>query len=167
MSRRRTSCRTVTAVGYMTMLGILGGCTSSNTFFTTSSSNSVTFTNQSDSALNVGFFIGYQHMSEPSEEFLGRDRMQVAPGATVRYALNKNPYYDPNHTPLVHVQVQPVTPSWEAPEPYWLELLTAPPVSIVASGTKELEFDAGPGQVEVIPHEQIDRHDYRMVGVQD
>jgi hypothetical protein len=153
------------------MLGILGGCSSTGGFvnpFTHSSSNSVTFTNQTDTALNVGFFIAYDHpTADPQDEFLGRDRVQVGPGDTVRYPLTKNPYYDPDHTPLVHLQVQPVTASWESPEPYWLELLTAPPVSIVASGSGDLQFDASPGQVELIPDSEIQRHDYRMVGVQD
>ena len=85
--------------------------------------------------------------------------VSVEPGASVTYRPPWN---------LVHIQVEEVSPTWvPTGKQYWLELLTKPPVHIVASGRGEkLEFKSFRGEVAIIPEgEWADgRFEYRVNG---
>ncbi|MHC4710860.1 MAG: hypothetical protein ACYTA3_10720, partial [Planctomycetota bacterium] len=83
----------------------------------------------------------------------------VEPGVSADYRPSWN---------LVHIQVEEVSPTWvPTGKEYWLELLTKPPVHIVASGRGEkLEFKSFRGEVAIIPEgERADgRFEYRVNG---
>ena len=156
--------------GCVALTGIMGGCFSSK---------KVAFTNVSDSWLNVRFYVANPEMEamnqEPSEapsdspQFLAEGKLQVQPGETANYILTRNPNYSGQGEKIVHIQVEPVTPSWQpAGRSYWLELLTPPPVTIVATGSpNQLVFNSGTGAVAQIPEREIEqgRFDHRMVTV--
>jgi hypothetical protein len=136
----------------MAVVGGLGGC----------SRSAIKFTNVSDSWLNVSYFVGSTDATEPSPGDLYRRRaLQVEPGDSANYRPTRN---------LVHIQVEEVGPTWvPTGKQYWLELLTKPPVHIVASGRGEkLEFKSFRGEVAIIPEgERADgRFEYRVNGKQ-
>jgi hypothetical protein len=127
-----------------------GGC---------SFSRSIKFTNVSQTWLNVRYYVGEKDVPEPEEmtPLYWKKTQQVKPGDTARYT--------PPRT-LVHIQVESVTPSWEPPaREYWLELLTRPPVHIVAAGSADkLDFKTGSGEVAIIPERELSsgRYEYRQ-----
>lgn len=108
----------------------------------------IQFTNVSDAWLNVRFYTGEPKAAdtEPSE-LVSKKVYQIAPGASARFSPPR---------PLVHIQVETVTPTWEPPgTQYWLELMTHPPVHIVASGrSAKLDFQTGSGEVAIIPERE-------------
>ena len=132
------------------MLGGLGGCARSG----------IKFTNVSDSWLNVWFYVGPAESPEPCPNDLYRQRaMQVEPGASANYRPPFN---------LVHIQVVEVSPTWvPTGREYWLELLTHPPIHIVANGRGEkLEFKSFQGQIAIIPESEraAGRFEHRING---
>ncbi len=141
----------------LTVLAVLSGCLPSN---------NVTFTNVSDSWLNVRFFVGY----EGSNELVSEHRFQVAPGETARFRVRGQSNMLDTPPPLIHMQVETVTPSWEPPgNQHWLELLTLGPVNIVAgSRGGKIGFESGSGEVARIPSRQLKyRFKYKIAGVPD
>jgi hypothetical protein len=140
---------TSVAVG-IAVVGGLSGC----------SRSSIKFTNVSDSWLNVRFYVGSTDPPAPCPTDLYRQRaLLVEPGASGNYRPPWN---------LVHIQVEEVSPTWvPTGKQYWIELLTKPPVHIVASGRGEkLEFKSFRGEVAIIPEgERADgRFEYRVNG---
>ncbi len=110
------------------------------------SSSKIKFTNVSDVWLNAWFYVG-----TPAEDVrdcpndLYRERsIQVAPGGNASFRPPPG---------LVHVQVETVSPTWvPTGREHWLEVLTRPPVHIVASGRSDkLEFRSFEGEVAIIP----------------
>ena len=122
-------------------------------------SQSVTFTNVSDSWLNVNYFVASPNARADGETILmvSDDAIQISPGQTVAYPLSRNSNYAKDRSPLVHIRVRPVTPSWEEiGTEYWMELLTHPPVTIVATGSGDrFEFMTGNGALALIPDTQV------------
>ena len=125
-----------------------GGC---------SFARSIQFTNVSESWLNVRYYVGEKDAPGPEAvtPLYWKKTQQVKPGDTARYTPPRS---------LVHIQVESVTPSWEPPaRQYWLELLTRPPVHIVAAGGGEkLDFKSGSGEVAIIPERELSggRYEY-------
>ena len=91
------------------------------------SSSTVTLTNMSDTWLDVSYYVqGSQNPGDRDTEmpgvyededqstFLSHERLQVKPGGTVKYPLTRNLNYKYAKYPLVHAEVQPVSPSWES-----------------------------------------------------
>ncbi len=155
MARRLWIRRLAGLAASVVLAGGLGGC---------GSSNKVTFTNVSDSWLNVRFFAG---TARDSNNLISKRKFQVKPGETVKFAVTRKPNRRGNSR-LVHMQVETVGPSWEpAGRQYWMELLTEGPVKIVVSGEGDkLEFDTGAGEVARVPGKQLKRRfDYRIAGV--
>ncbi|MHC5025437.1 MAG: hypothetical protein ACYTGR_01580 [Planctomycetota bacterium] len=147
----RTSIFRSLSVGMLACITLLAGCSTDNT---------IAFTNVSESALNVEFFVLDASMpSDSATTFVSNDRMQVAPGQTVEYALSMSAQYEGSDDTLIHMHVEPVTPSWDTdPCEYWLEMLTMPPVTIVATGSPDaLSFDAGNGAVAIIPSNELQK----------
>ena len=139
---------TSVAVGIAVVSG-LSGC----------SRSSIKFTNVSDSWLNVQFYVGSTEASAPCPSDLYRQRaLQIEPGVSADYRPSWN---------LVHIRVEEVSPTWvPTGQQYWLELLTRPPVHIVANGRGEkLEFKSFWGEIAIIPeNERADgRFEYRVV----
>jgi hypothetical protein len=133
------------------LAGGLGGCVGTNR---------VSFTNMSDSWVNVRFFMG---TAPGSNELVSKRRFQVKPGETAKFAVTQGA-----SGRLVHMQVETVTPSWEDPgRQYWMELMTEGPVKIVASGDGDkLQFETGAGEVAPIPGRQRKRRfEYTIAGV--
>ena len=154
MARRLWIRRLVGLAVAALLTGGLGGCVSSN---------KVTFTNVSESWVNVRFFVGKTH---GSTELISKRKFQVRPGETAKFAVSLTASGRSSDR-LVHMQVETVTPSWEEPgRQYWMELLTVGPVKIVASGEGDkLEFETGTGEVARIPNKQLKRRfDYRVAG---
>jgi hypothetical protein len=132
----------------------LGGCVGAN---------KVTFTNVSESWLNVRFFVGTAH---GSNELKSKRKFQIKPGETVKFAVTRKATGQSNDR-LVHMQVETVTPSWEDPgRQYWMELLTEGPVKVVVRGKGDkLEFETGFGEMARIPGKQLKRRfEYRVAG---
>jgi hypothetical protein len=126
------------AIG-IAVAGGLGGCTRSG----------IRFTNVSDSWLNVRFYVASRDTPESGATNLYRQRqLQFEPGASTCYRPPWN---------LVHIQVQEVSPTWvPTGQQYWLEVLTRPPVHIVANGRGEkLEFKSFQGQIAIIPEGEL------------
>jgi hypothetical protein len=135
--------------------GCLSGC---------GASNKVTFTNVSESWLNVRFFVG---TTQGSTELLSKRTFQVKPGETAKFAITRSKSNRTGEHRLVHVQVEAVTPSWDPPgHQYWMELITEGPVKIVARGKGEkLDFETGAGEVARIPNKQLKkRFEHRIAG---
>lgn len=135
-------------IGISTVV-VLGGCSLSG----------VKFTNVSDTWLNVWFYEG----STPAvptgdpQMLVRRKSIQVQPGGSATYRPREV---------LVHVQVETVTPTWvPTGRDYWLELLTRPPVHVVASGRADrLEFKSFDGEIAIIPErERGDRFTHLLV----
>ena len=56
----------------------------------------------------------------------------------------------------MHLQVETVSPTWiPTGQQYWLELLTHPPLHIVAGGREDkLDFKSFQGEVAIIPERE-------------
>jgi hypothetical protein len=137
------------AVG-VALVGGLGGCARSG----------IKFTNVSDSWLNVWFYVGPAEAPGMCPNDLYRQcALQVEPGASANYRPPWN---------LVHIQVVEVSPTWvPTGREYWLELLTRPPIHIVANGRgQKLEFKSFRGEIAIIPEsERADgRFEHRIDG---
>ena len=155
MARRHWIRRLAGMAVAVTLIGGLSGCVGSN---------KVTFTNVSDSWVNVRFFVG---KAQGSTELTSNRKFQVKPGETAKFAVSVNASGRSSDR-LVHMQVEAVKPSWEDPgRTYWMELMTEGPVKIVASGKGDkLEFETGSGEVARIPNKQIKRRfEYRVAGM--
>jgi hypothetical protein len=166
----RPSHRTLALVA---ALLLIGGCSRS--------AQRVDFVNASDTWINVRVFVadpGHEvnlpmaQAAQPApghNAFVSEARHQVRPGESLVYDLSWNPNFHRQPAPLVHVMVEPVTPSWmPAAKKYWLELLTPPPVTIVTTGEgEELRFNSGGGAVAMIPEDEImsERFDHQVVTV--
>ena len=159
------------ALGAICAVTMLGGCFGSN---------KVAFTNVSDSWLNVRFYvqdpanIEYDEYGEPmnTPAFVSAKKIQIEPGETAMYSVsNSSGFHSKTQDLLVHIQIEPVTPSWQpAGYEYWLEMLTPTPVTIVASGTPEnIKFNSGQGAVAIIPEHAMEdgRFEHRVVVVTD
>ena len=152
---RATLLRCRTRIGLMApLVGLsvvcgLGGCTMGK---------GIKFTNVSDTWLDVRYFVGPKvEESDGTTDLYWKRTQQVKPGQTARFT-------PPNS--LVHIRVETVTPSWEpASQSYWLELLTSPPVHIVATGRGDkLDFKTGSGEVAIIPERELTsgRYEYLL-----
>ena len=153
MARRLCIRHLTMLAGCLAAAFVLAGC---------SSTDSVTFTNVSESWLDVRFFVG----KTGANSLKSRRKFQVKPGETATFKVNRSPNFR-GHSPLVHLQVQSVTPSWKGPgKQYWMELLTQGPVKIVVRGKDDdLKFETGSGEVASIPKRQIKRRfDYKVAG---
>ncbi len=127
------------------------------------SASSVTFTNVSDSWLEVRFFVGKR---PGSEQLVSQRTFQVRPSETTKFKVHRRA--SRGNTSLVHMQVQQVTPSWEGPgKQHWMELLTQEPIKIVVSGAGDkLAFETGDGEVAEIPKRELKRRfEYKIAGV--
>lgn len=148
MTRTNSLRRLVFSVVLVVGSAFQFGCESSQ-------SQSVTFTNFSASWLNVNYFVEGVEQDESSDtiELISANTIQVPPGETVSYRLTRNSNYRKDGNQLVHIRVLPVTPSWETVEKeYWMELLTRPPVTIVATGMPDrISFMTGNGAIALIP----------------
>ncbi len=125
--------------------------------------SSVTFTNLSESWLDVRFFVG---KGPGSQELVSQRTFQVRPSETTKFKVNRRAAR--GNASLVHMQVQQVTPSWEGPgKQHWMELLTQEPIKIVVSGTGDkLDFETGDGEVAEIPKRELKRRfEYKVAGV--
>ncbi len=134
---RRLAMALICAVCVIT----LGGC---------AWNKSIRFTNVSSSWVQVRFYVrGESNSSRPSTELVERRTVRIEPGGSISYV--------PYRADLVHVQVEPVTASWQpSGRQYWLELLREPPVNIVALGnSSKLTFETGPDAVAFIPDREI------------
>jgi hypothetical protein len=152
----------------LTLAGVLGGCASMSSMFG-SSASTVSFTNVSDSAVNVRFFVeDFGEDGTGSGQFTSVESFQVNRGDSADYKLSRSASFQANGEAVVHVQVSPVTPSWETKSrDYWLELLTQPPVSIVATGSvSDLTFNTGQGEIAVIPSKEIKGFEHRVADAQ-
>jgi hypothetical protein len=129
----------------------------------------VKFSNVSDTALNVSFYVEEEAAGSQKKTFVGHQTLQVARGKETTYKLSRHQNWNGNRDATVHVCVEPVTPSWTSAAPrYWLELLTHPPVSIVATGSAStLTFNTGTGQIATIPSSEINsgKFEHRIVTV--
>ena len=153
MPRRLGIRRFAVMCACVAVLGALGGC---------SAPGDVTFTNVSESWLNVRFFV---ESGTGSDELVSKRNFQVRPGETTRFKIRRKS--SRGTAALVHMQVQNVTPSWNPPgRQHWMELLTQDPVKVVASGKGEkLEFEVGDGEVARIPNRQLKRRfSYHIAG---
>ncbi len=121
---------------------------------------SIRFTNVSSSWVQVRFYVRDKGTSSHSSaELVSRRTVRIEPGGSASYV--------PYRAGLVHVQVEPVTASWQpSGRQYWLELLREPPVNIVALGSSnKLTFETGPDTVAIIPDREITggRYQYTIV----
>lgn len=148
MTRTNTLRRLAFPVVVIALSAFQLGCNSSRP-------QGVTFTNFSATWLNVNYFVEGLEQDEFSNsiELISTNTIQIPPGETVNYLLTLNSNYRKSEDQLVHIRVLPVTPSWETVEKeYWMELLTNPPVTIVATGLPgRIEFMTGNGAIALIP----------------
>ena len=98
MPRRPWIRRILGLVASLLLIGVMGGC---------GTSNQVTFTNVSDTWLNVRFFVASAH---GSNQLVSRKKFQVKPGETAHFTIRRAS--SRGEAALVHLQVQPLTPSW-------------------------------------------------------
>lgn len=136
------------------LAGVMGGC---------GTGNQVTFTNVSDSWVNVRFFV---EGDRGSRKLVSKKKFQIKPGETAEFSVNRktNGY---GESALVHLQVQAVTPSWKPDaKRYWMELITEGPVKIVVRGKGEkLDFETGAGEVARIPGRAVKKKfEYHVAG---
>ena len=151
MSHRLSILPLASVLGCVALAGGLSGC---------ATSNSIEVTNVSDSWLNVQFFVGTPDTaSGKSPELVADAKLQIEPGGRASYRPSRNTTYSSETSPLVHIRIEPVSPSWQSTgKKYWLELLTKPPAKIVATGTADkLSFNTGVGAVAIIPERQVKR----------
>ena len=136
--------RRVVVVAAFAAAVVLTGCQKSG----------VRFTNVSDTWLNVSFFVGTSEIrSDDPEDLYRRKSLMVEPGETVRFKPSGN---------LVHVQIETATPTWvPSGRQLWLELLTTPPIHVVANGRAEkLDFTSFHGEIALIPQRELDAGRY-------
>ena len=149
MACRDWTGRIASLAAALAVAGGLGGC---------SFTRSIKFTNVSETWLNIDYYVGAKDAPEQEgvTPMYWKRTMQVKPGETARYTPPRM---------LVHIQIETVAPSWEPPaRKYWLELLTRPPVHIVATGRGDkLDFKTGSGEVAIIPERELSgsRYEYR------
>jgi hypothetical protein len=109
-------------------------------------SSKIKFTNVSDVWLNAWFYVGAAEadVQEGPNDLYRQRSIQVAPGGSASFRPPPG---------LVHLQVETVSPTWvPTGREHWLEVLTRPPVHIVASGRSDkLEFRSFEGEVAIIP----------------
>jgi hypothetical protein len=178
MITRFPNFRIGSVLAALVLAGTIGGCASGPAFLG-GTSRKITLNNVSDTALNVSVFVwtdpqmqGGDATGEETGEsgaFVCDKAFQLARGETGKYNLSRAAIMNAAGNPVVHIKVQPVSPSWQpAAAEYWLELLTDPPVSIVATGPAgALTFNAGEGQIALIPQGELDsgRFEHRIVTV--
>ncbi len=136
------------------LVGVMGGC---------STGNKVTFTNVSDSWVSVRFFV---EADRGSRKLVSKKKFQIKPGETAEFSVNRKTNGH-GESALVHLQVQTITPSWEADSKrYWMELITEGPVKIVVRGAGEkLDFETATGEVARIPRRAVKRKfEYHIAG---
>lgn len=113
----------------------------------------IKFTNVSDAWLNVKFYVGMTDTATEGTNGLYQQRaIQVEPGESIIFRPSRD---------LVHLQVESVSPTWiPTGQQYWLELLTQPPLHIVAGGREDkLDFKSFKGEVAIIPErERLNGH---------
>ncbi len=144
----------VSVAAYVNLAGVMGGC---------SSSHQVTFTNVSESWLDLRFFVG---TGQDSNELVSQKKFQVEPGETTQFSVSRKIDFR-GETALVHLQVQAVKASWERESKrYWMELITEGSIKIVARGSGDkLSFETGSGEVARIPSKALKRkYEYRIAG---
>jgi len=150
----------------LTLLIVLGGCSSTGSGFAGMfrSKTKVAFSNMTDSWLSVRFYVA-EDAENPAlaKSFLGGDAIKVQPGQTGHYSLRSNPNYNNSSMPVIHAEVTKVVASWEeAPTPYWMELLSAPPFTIVATGDSDhISFSSGDAALAMIPNKEIKRGNFK------
>ena len=114
----------------------------------------VRFTNVSDTWLNVSFYVAASEIQTTEPEDLYRHKsLMVEPGETVRYKPSGN---------LVHLHVETATPTWvPTGRQLWLELLTTPPIHIVANGRADkVDVKSFHGEIALIPQRELDAGRY-------
>lgn len=144
VSEFRLWVRRVVVVPALAVAAVLPGCQMSG----------VRFTNVSDTWLNVSFYVGASKNQADEPEDLYRSKsLMVEPGETVRFRPSGN---------LVHVQVETATPTWvPTGRQLWLELLTTPPIHVVANGRADkLDFKSFHGEIALIPQRELDAGRY-------
>ncbi len=144
MSEIRLWVRKVVVVPALAAAAVLTGCQKSG----------VRFTNVSDTWLNVSFYVGASESKTTESENLYRSKsLMVEPGETVHFKPSGN---------LVHVQIETATPTWvPTGRQLWLELLTTPPLHVVANGRAEkLDFKSFHGEIALIPERELDAGRY-------
>ncbi|UCD74089.1 MAG: hypothetical protein JSV91_09895 [Phycisphaerales bacterium] len=178
MITRFTNCRVGSVLAALVLAGAVGGCASAPAFLG-GTSRKITLNNVSSTALNITFYVWTDpemmqdadagEQLDESGAFMSDKTIQLGRGETAKYSVARSAMNRADGGPVVHVKVQPVSPSWErAATEYWLEVLTDPPVSIVATGTADaLAFNTGDGEVALIPSKELEsgRFDHRVVTV--
>jgi hypothetical protein len=167
--------RTSTTLSALALAGAMTGC-SSMPGFLGGTSNTLSFNNVSQAPLNVTYYLPAQMPAEwqgnPNEwdhdgTFVSDRTFQIDKGETTNYKVAGSRLGN-GHLP-VHIRVEPVSASWDdTTSTYWLEILTHPPVSIVATGpVDDLTFNTGTGAIAVIPNMEIEggRFNHRMATV--
>ncbi len=110
----------------------------------------IKFTNVSDAWLNVQFYVGTTDTAtEGTNDLYHQRAIQIEPGQSAMYRPPRN---------LVHIGVETVSPTWvPTGQQYWLELLTQPPMHVVAGGREDkLDFKSFQGEVAIIPERERD-----------
>jgi hypothetical protein len=118
----------------------------------------IRFTNVSEDRLQVRFYVGEPRgAGRVPARLVSRRAYDLGPGGTVRYRPSGD---------IVHVQVAVLAPGrQDHPADYWLEVLTRPPVHIIATGDGDtLDFSAGSGELALIPRRELSggRFEYRI-----
>jgi hypothetical protein len=159
--------RIASSLAALTLAATVGGCASGPAFLGGTSRN-VSFTNVASTPLNVTFYVKADEMADTDAPtntdthdggtFTRAKSFQLDRGETAKFSVARRATEGTNAGASVHVQVEAVSPSWQpVSDAYWLEILTNPPVSIVATGPSDkLTFDTGDGAVAVIPKREID-----------
>jgi hypothetical protein len=148
--------RWLMAAGMSTMVAALLGC-----------NTTVTMSNESDSWVDVRYFVG----NPPAEEgdtwsFVAQGRQQIEPGSTKKFDLSDNPNFDENGEYVVHALIEPTAATWEKATQYWIELLTPVPMTVVVTeGEEGLEFSTEKGVLVAIPADTVDSRQYEHTTV--
>jgi hypothetical protein len=146
------STRMGTLIGLLAVAAAgLSGCTSG-----------VSMDNQSNTWLNVRYYVATPTGDTESVEFVAVGRQQIEPGSSASFDLATNPSFNADGGSVVHVQVEPATASWEEAHQYWLELLTPVPLSLSVTGDPdELKFSSEDAQFAEIPAQTRAGRKYR------
>ncbi|MHC5114478.1 MAG: hypothetical protein ACYTGP_08635 [Planctomycetota bacterium] len=160
-------------------LAAVAGCASGPSFFG-GSSRKVSFTNVASTPLNVTYYVKSEPMAMTAEgeaaptessgdaTFMPQKTFQLDRGESTSFSIARRATNGSNGSPTVHLRIEPVSPSWQPTDnPYWLEILTDPPVSIVATGSEgDLTFETGEGAVAEIPQSEIEsgRFEHHVAG---
>ncbi len=134
----------------------LGGCTSG-----------VSMDNQSDTWLNVRYYVATPSEAHAgSMEFVSVGRQQIKPGSISSFDLTSHPGFSPEGDSVVHVLVEPISPTWEEAPQYWLELLTPVPLSLSVSGDAgELTFSSEDAKFAHIPDQTREQERYQYTRI--